>query len=62
MTAVLVSMGQAVTIDAPELDELLVQADFVTLHRPAMPSTHKIINAEKLALMKPSASGTLPGR
>jgi len=37
------------------LDDLLRQSDFVTLHLPAMPSTHKIINAEKLALMKPTA-------
>lgn len=42
-------------VELVELDELLKQSDFVTLHLPAMPSTHKIINAEKLALMKPTA-------
>ncbi len=42
-------------VDLVDLDELLGQSDFVTLHLPAMPSTHKIINAEKLALMKPTA-------
>jgi D-3-phosphoglycerate dehydrogenase len=42
-------------VELVELDELLAQSDFVTLHLPAMPSTHKIINAEKLALMKPTS-------
>jgi phosphoglycerate dehydrogenase-like enzyme len=42
-------------VELVELNELLGQSDFVTLHLPAMPSTHKIINAEKLALMKPTA-------
>lgn len=42
-------------VELVELDDLLQQSDFVTLHLPAMPSTHKIINAEKLALMKPTA-------
>jgi phosphoglycerate dehydrogenase-like enzyme len=42
-------------VEPVELDELLAQSDFVTLHLPAMPSTHKIMNAKKLALMKPSA-------
>jgi phosphoglycerate dehydrogenase-like enzyme len=42
-------------VELVELDDLLRQSDFVTLHLPAMPSTHKIINAEKLALMKPTA-------
>jgi len=34
------------------LDELLVQADIVTLHVPSMPATHHMINEEKLNLMK----------
>jgi phosphoglycerate dehydrogenase-like enzyme len=42
-------------VELVELDDLLGQSDFVTLHLPAMPSTHKIVNAEKLALMKPTA-------
>ncbi|MGE3909616.1 MAG: phosphoglycerate dehydrogenase [Chloroflexota bacterium] len=42
-------------VELVEMDELLKQSDFVTLHLPAMPSTEKIINAEKLALMKPTA-------
>jgi len=42
-------------VELVEMDTLLAQSDFVTLHLPAMPSTHKIINAEKIALMKPTA-------
>jgi D-3-phosphoglycerate dehydrogenase len=37
------------------LDDLLRQADYVSLHLPAMAGTHKLINAERLALMKPTA-------
>lgn len=37
------------------LQELLAQSDFVTLHTPYLPSTHHLINAETLALMKPTA-------
>ena len=38
-----------------ELDTLLKESDFVTLHCPLTPMTEKLINAEKLALMKPTA-------
>ncbi len=37
------------------LDELLSRADAVSLHMPLTPETHKIINAERLAKMKPGA-------
>jgi phosphoglycerate dehydrogenase-like enzyme len=37
------------------LEELLRQADYISLHLPAMAGTHKLINAERLALMKPTA-------
>ena len=37
------------------LDELLRAADFVSLHAPATPQTHHLINTRTLALMKPSA-------
>ena len=33
------------------LDELLQQAEIVTLHCPLMPETHHLINADRLALM-----------
>lgn len=37
------------------LDELLQQSDIVSLHVPATLATAKLISAEKLALMNPSA-------
>lgn len=37
------------------LEELLRQADFVSLHTPLNGSTQNLISAERLALMKPSA-------
>lgn len=38
-----------------ELDELLAASDYVTLHAPAMPETHHMIDARTLGLMKPTA-------
>ena len=38
-----------------DLDTLLSTCDIVSLHVPATPQTHHLINAEKLALMKPTA-------
>jgi D-3-phosphoglycerate dehydrogenase len=38
-----------------ELDHLLAQADFVSVHTPILPSTHHLINADRLAMMKPTA-------
>ena len=37
------------------LDDLLRQADYVSLHLPAMDATRALINAERLRLMKPTA-------
>jgi lactate dehydrogenase-like 2-hydroxyacid dehydrogenase len=37
------------------LDDLLAEADVVTLHCPGGPETQNLINAERLRLMKPSA-------
>lgn len=39
-----------------DLKELFASSDFVTLHLPEMPSTHKMVNRELLSLMKPTAS------
>ncbi len=38
-----------------ELDDLLREADFVSLHTNLSPQTRHLINAERLALMKPTA-------
>jgi len=37
------------------LDELLRTSDVVSLHCPLTPATEKLVNAERLALMKPAA-------
>ncbi len=37
------------------LDELLARADFVSLHCPATPQTHHLLDAAKLRLMQPHA-------
>lgn len=42
-------------VELLEMDEVLAQSDFITLHLPSMPETEKIIDASKLALMKPTA-------
>ena len=38
-----------------DLDALLAHADFVSLHVPGGPATHHLIDARRLALMKPTA-------
>ena len=35
--------------------EVLAQSDIVTVHVPYLPSTHHLINAENIRLMKPNA-------
>lgn len=42
-------------VEAVGLDELLSRADVVTLHVPLDGSTHHLIDARRLALLKPSA-------
>jgi D-3-phosphoglycerate dehydrogenase len=42
-------------VEAVDLAELLRQSDFVSLHVPANPATEKLIGAEQLAQMKPTA-------
>jgi glyoxylate reductase len=37
------------------LDELFATSDIVTLHCPLLPATHHLVNAARLALMKPRA-------
>ena len=42
-------------IELMRMDEVFAQSDFVTLHLPVMPETERIVDAVKLALMKPIA-------
>jgi D-lactate dehydrogenase len=37
------------------LQDVIAQADVLSLHVPLLPETHHVINAQSLALMKPSA-------
>jgi lactate dehydrogenase-like 2-hydroxyacid dehydrogenase len=37
------------------VDDVLREADFVSIHSPATPDTHHLIDARRLALMKPGA-------
>lgn len=46
---------EALGVELTDLATLLRESDFVTLHVPAMPETYKLINTERLALMKPTA-------
>lgn len=39
----------------PDLDRLVAEADILTLHCPATPETHHLIDARRIALMKPHA-------
>lgn len=39
----------------PDLDKLVAQSDILSLHCPASPETHHIIDARRIALMKPGA-------
>lgn len=38
-----------------ELDELLAQSDFITVHLPLLPDTRRLFNKERFAKMKPTA-------
>jgi D-3-phosphoglycerate dehydrogenase / 2-oxoglutarate reductase len=42
-------------VEKASLEEVIAQADFLTLHLPASAETKRIMNAERLALMKPTA-------
>ena len=39
----------------PDLDQLVAQADVISLHCPATPETHHVLDARRIAAMKPSA-------
>ena len=46
---------QSAVRKAQSIDEVLKQADFVTLHVPLVAATRGLINAKRLAVMKPGA-------
>ena len=49
-------------VQIAELEELLAKADIVTLHSPLNAETKHMINAQRLAMMKPSARIVNAGR
>jgi lactate dehydrogenase-like 2-hydroxyacid dehydrogenase len=51
----LVTTGELGAEPRPTLDQLLAEADFVSLHCPASPETRHLINAHRLGQMKKSA-------
>ncbi len=48
-------LGEVAARQVESLDALLPQVDFLSLHCPATPETEHLINAGRLALMRPSA-------
>ena len=46
---------QELEVSFVELDELLEQSDFITVHLPLLPTTRAMFNKERFAKMKPSA-------
>ena len=42
-------------VKTSSLDEVLKEADIISLHVPLLSSTHHLINADKIALMKPTS-------
>ncbi|MBI1899891.1 MAG: C-terminal binding protein [Planctomycetia bacterium] len=49
------AMAAALGVELVDLDRLLAESDFVSIHLPLTPETRHLIDARKLARMKPSA-------
>jgi D-3-phosphoglycerate dehydrogenase / 2-oxoglutarate reductase len=49
------SGGNAPPVEFVELDDLLAQSDFVSVHAPSMPETKGMFDAARFSQMKPSA-------
>jgi D-lactate dehydrogenase len=50
-----VALKEKYGVQFMSLEEVLEQADVISLHVPYLPSTHHLINAERLRLLKPTA-------
>ncbi|MBC7224981.1 MAG: phosphoglycerate dehydrogenase, partial [Anaerolineae bacterium] len=50
-----VAHAEALRVRLADLDEVLRQADFLSVHAPATPQTRRLIGAAELAKMKPTA-------
>lgn len=50
-----VALKEKYGVQFMSLEEVLEQADVISLHVPYLPSTHHLINAERLRLFKPTA-------
>ncbi len=48
-------MAEVLTFEYADLETVLSEADVLTIHTPLLPSTYHLVDAGKLALMKPSA-------
>ncbi len=53
--AVPADRAEAFNVELVELEELLRRSDFVSVHAPLLDSTRNLLDADRLALMKPSA-------
>jgi phosphoglycerate dehydrogenase-like enzyme len=49
------ALARNLGVELVELDELFRQGDFVTVNCPLLPSTRGLVDARRIALMKPSA-------
>lgn len=47
--------AKAIGATKAELEDMLVRSDVVSIHAPSLPSTYKLMNSERLALMKDDA-------
>ena len=50
-----VALKEKYGVQFMSLEDVLEQADVISLHVPYLPSTHHLINAERLRLLKPTA-------
>lgn len=49
------SEAMAMGVTLAELDDVIAQADFLSLHAPVTPETYRLMNAERIAAMKDGA-------